>query len=119
MTDDIVKPLRITDHETETTYELDFDRESVKFAEERGFDVDNVAKYPQTNAPFFFFVAFRKNHGNRMPRNKTDELLERMGGLPVKAWTRLKELFLQAQMSNVVPLDDEAENPTVTVEIED
>lgn len=120
MDEERVKPLRVTDHDTGTTYELDFSRESVKFAEDRGFIVDNVRDFPQSAIPALWFYAFRKNYGNRMPRNKTDALLDRLGGLTIEAIARLRDLFVQAQMSNVViTSEDAAKNASVTVEIED
>ena len=39
---DRVMPVRVIDNKTETAYELDFSRESVKFAENRGFKVDEL-----------------------------------------------------------------------------
>ena len=43
---DRVNPARVTDHDTGTVYELDFTRESVKFAENRGFKVDELTVFP-------------------------------------------------------------------------
>lgn len=75
-----VNVIRLTDHkgilgEKETVYELDFSRESVAFAESKGFKVENVAEYPVTNIASLFYYAFRKNH-RRVPRDKTDKLME-------------------------------------------
>ena len=37
-----VNPIRITDTETGETYVLEFSRESVKFAEQRGFKISEL-----------------------------------------------------------------------------
>ena len=57
---DRVNPVRVTDHDTGTVYELDFTRESVKFAENRGFKVDELTVFPVTRIPELFYYAFRK-----------------------------------------------------------
>lgn len=57
-----VKPMIITDMETGDQYTLEFDKESVRFAESRGFDLDDVAKYPLTKVEELFWYAFRKHH---------------------------------------------------------
>ena len=61
---DRVMPVRVIDNKTETAYELDFSRESVKFAENRGFKVDELTVFPVTRIPELFYYAFRKNHKN-------------------------------------------------------
>ena len=89
---DKVMPMFVTDNETGTQFELDFSRESVVFAENRGFSMDEVAKFPMTRIPDLFFYAFRKNHRN-VGRNQTDALLKKMGGLSGAALERLGQLY--------------------------
>ena len=60
---DRVPPIKIKDDRDGKEYELDFSRESIVFAESRGFEIDNVLKYPVTYFPEIFFLAFRKNYG--------------------------------------------------------
>lgn len=112
-----VNPLRITDNETGKTYELDFTRETVKFAENRGFRADEITAYPVSRIPDLFYYSFRKNHKN-VARSQTDALLEGMGGLTNAILERLSLLYNQAALSNLIATDeDAAKNARVTVEL--
>ena len=114
-----VEPIRLTDNETGETYELDFSRDSVRFMAHQGFKVgENIMDYIATAGPDFWFYAFRKNH-MKVPRNKTDALYSKMGGLTPKVIERLVELYNQALMSNNIVQDDGdlEKNPRVTVEM--
>ena len=114
---DRVLPIRITDNDTGNTYELDFCRESVKFAEARGFKTEDISDYPATKIPEFWFYAFRMHHKN-MAKNQTDVLLEKMGGLTPNVAARLIELYNQAAASNNIQDDEDlAKNAKVTVEL--
>lgn len=112
-----VQPARVTDNDTGITYELDFSRESVRFAENRGFAVDEIAKFPVTRIPELFYYAFRKNHKN-IARSQTDALLDDMGGVSSKLMERLMQLYNQAALAHVIAADEDAEkNEKVTVEL--
>ena len=41
-----VEPVIITDNETGATYTLEFDRDTVSRAEDNGFSLQDVGKYP-------------------------------------------------------------------------
>lgn len=110
-----VAPIKITDGKG-NTYELDFSRESVKFAESRGFDISNLLTFPQTNIPALWYYAFRKNHKN-VARNKTDELLEAMGGLRDVEIERLIQLYNQPNESLINTEEGERKNSQITVEM--
>ena len=79
-TDNRVKPIFINDQDSGDRYELDFNREAIKFAEARKFDPSDIASYPTTKIPEFFFYAFRMHHKS-LSRNQTDRVLETLGGL--------------------------------------
>lgn len=112
-----INPVRVTDNETSKVYELDFSRESVKFAENRGFAVDEITKFPVTRIPELFYFAFRKNHKN-VARSQTDALLDDMGGLSAKVLERLMQLYNQAALTHMISSDEDAEkNTKVTVEL--
>lgn len=112
-----INPVRVTDNETSKVYELDFSRESVKFAENRGFAVDEITKFPVTRIPELFYFAFRKNHKN-VARSQTDSLLENMGGISGKMMERLMQLYNQAALTHIISTDEDAEkNAKVTVEL--
>ena len=112
-----LNPIRITDHEKGKTYELDFSRESVIFAERRQFKPEDLMEYPATRIPELFFYAFRKNHKN-VSRAETDKLLEQMGGLSNPMLERLIGLYGQAGYSHLIQSDEgETKNGSVTVEL--
>ncbi len=112
-----VPSIRFTDEETGNVYELDFCRESVKFAESKGFKLDEVADYIATKVPEFWYYAFRMHHKN-LARSQTDALLEKMGGLTPNVTDRLVNLYIQAATSNTVQDDEDlAKNAKVTVEL--
>lgn len=112
-----VMPLRITDHDGDKVYELDFSRESIKFAENKGFKVSEVTDFPATKIPEFFYYAFRKNHKN-VARSQTDALLEKMGGLTGPILERMFQLYNQATVTHLLIDEEEfAKNTEVTVEL--
>lgn len=120
--DERVNPVRITDHKgiirnQDDVYELDFNRESVRFAEARGFKVEEVDQYPVTKVSELFYFAFRMNHRN-VAKDKTDKFMEAWGGVPKSVLERLVLLYNQATMSNTFQFDEDAEkNSDVTVEM--
>ena len=91
-TNESPNPITITDPETGAVYALDFDRASVKFAEQRGFKILEVADTPETSVANLFFYAFRKNHKD-MARANTDKILDDLGGLLPEEVARLQELY--------------------------
>ena len=111
-----VKPIIIHDTENSIDYTLEFNRESVKFAEARGFDIDDVGKYPLTKIPELFYYAFRMHHKN-VSREKTDRILfDELGGLPKGAIERLGALYA-VPFEALNSEDNKAKNPKVTVEL--
>lgn len=116
--EDKVMAVRLTDQNTGTVYELDFSRESIAFAERQEFSLEKAIEYPVTGMRNLFYFAFRKNHKN-MPREKTEKMIERWGGgVPEKLATRLIQLYQQAQASNAISVDEEAEkNSGLTLEL--
>lgn len=114
---DRVQPMRVSDNKTGVSYELDFSRDSIRFAENRGFEIDTVVKFPVTKIPELFYYAFRKNHKN-MAKSQTDALLERLGGLTSQMLERLIQLYNQAALTHIIASDEDAEkNTEVTVEL--
>lgn len=115
-TENKVNPIRLTDTETGEVYVLEFSRESVRFAEQRGLKISELTEYPQTNIPLFFFCAFRMHHKN-VARSKTDAILEEMGGLTVPMLERLTQLYSVPNEALIVVEDDGAKNSKMTVEL--
>lgn len=113
-----IPPARITDEDNGNVYELDFNRDSVRFAEARKFKVEEVVDYPSTNLPLLFYYAFRMHHSN-VAKSRVDAIYERLGGLSPNFIERLILLYQQAQQSNnVVESDEEmGKNGNLTVEL--
>ena len=115
---DHVQPARLTDDQTGQVYELDFSRESVVFAERNKFKLEEAIEYPVTGMSDLFYYSFRKNHRN-VSREKTDKMIARWGGgVPEKLVKRLIQLYQQAQASNAIQVDEDAEkNSGLTLEL--
>lgn len=110
-------PARITDNDDGTVYELDFSRESVRFAEMRGFKLEDVNDFPVTKFSELFYFALRKNHRS-FSKEKADKLYEKLGGMTEKLLIRLIQLYQQAAVSNNLQDEEElAKNDHVTVEL--
>lgn len=109
----IVKPIIVTDNETGMEYTLEFTRDSIVFAERKGFEISDVSRFPMTKVPELWYYAFRAHHKG-MPREKTDKLLERAGGFNEDLMVRLGELYALPFESLA---DADEENPTVTVKL--
>ena len=116
--EDRIEPIRITDNDTNKVYELDFNRESVRFVENQGFKIDEVFDFPNINIPKLFYFSFRAHHRN-VSLNQSAELLDKMGGLTEKIAVRLIDLYRQATMANNVVQQEEdlGKNSHVTVEL--
>lgn len=115
MNEERVNPIRIT--VDGTVYELDFSRESVAFAEQRGFKTEDVSEFPNTKVPELFFYALRKNH-KFIARTQSDKLLDSIGGMTVAVMERLMQLYNQTAYAHRVITDEElAKNSNVTVEM--
>ena len=114
-----IKPLVLTDNETGEKYVLEFSRESVRFAEMRGFDVEDLGKYPMTKIPELFFYAFRMHHRN-IARERTDRMLfDDLKGLSAAAIERLVMLYAAPfeALSDIESESGEAKNARMTVEL--
>lgn len=118
-TENRVPPIRITDNDTGKIYELDFNRESVRFTENQGYDIDKTFDFPNVNIPKLFYFAFRAKHRNEVSLDQSNKLLDKMGGITDKIAARLIDLYRQATMANNVIQDSEEleKNPHITVEM--
>ena len=112
-----VNPLVITINETKEKFVLEFSRESVKFAEQRGFDINDVGKYPMTKIPELFYYAFRMHHKN-ISRERADRILyDELNGMPDGMLERLGLLYSEPfEALSAIKEDGEAKNSRVTVE---
>lgn len=112
-----VEPMRITDKDANTTYELDFNRDAIRFAEARQFRIEDVSDYPNTKVPELFYYAFRMHHKN-LARTQTDDILKKLGGLTGAMVERLLLLFEQAAFADTIQTDEDMEkNSKMAVEL--
>ena len=89
------------------TYTLEFNRDSIVFAEQRGFRLEDVADYPMSKLPELFFYAFRMHHKN-IAKDKTDKILFGLGGIPDGMVDRLCELY-QLPFDSLSVVDEDGE----------
>lgn len=109
-----VKPIILKNNDTNAEYTLEFSRETVKFAEQRGFDLEDIGKYPMTKVPELFYYAFRMHHKN-VSREKTDKILfEDLGGMPDGMVERLGKLYV-APFEALTQGEDTEKNSKMTV----
>ena len=111
-----VKPIIIHDGENGIDYTLEFNRESIRFAEARGFDIDDVGKYPMSKLPELFFYSFRMHHKN-VSKEKTDRILfDDLGGMPSGMAERLGALYAAPFEALTNGNEGKAKNSKMTVE---
>lgn len=114
--DEKIIPITITDADTGNAYILEFNAESVKFAESRGFDIDDVPKYPVSKVQELFYYAFRMHH-KMLPKEKIDKIYENILPLPEGMVARMRQLYL-IPLTNMFTSDGESErkNTRMTVQ---
>lgn len=115
-----VRPITLTDSESGEKYILEFNRETVKFAEQRGFNINAVSDAPMTRIPELFYYAFRMHHKN-VARDRTDKIIFEdwggIGGIPDGVLERLGMLYSATFDSFKADEDGEVKNSKVTVEL--
>lgn len=111
-----VKPIIIHDEENGIDYTLEFNRETIRFAEARGFDIDEVSKFPMSKLPELFYYAFRMHHKN-VSREKTDRILfDDLGGMPNGMAERLGALYAAPFEALTNADENKTKNSKMTVE---
>lgn len=105
-----VAPIRLHD-ENGDEFTLEFNRESVIFTNRQGFKLSEFSDNMEEMLPVLWYGAFRMHHKN-LSRQKTDRLLENIGGLTGEAAERLIMLYGAPRKSLFRDEEDEeAENP--------
>lgn len=110
-----IKPIVIKDDENGDVFTLEFNRESVKFAELKGFNVANITDKPMTTLPDLFYYAFRMHHKN-LSREKVDKIYDKLGGLTTAMIERLGALYA-APFETLIQEEDKLKNSHMTVEM--
>lgn len=113
--DEKTKPIIIRDKENDKEYTLEFNRDVIKFAEGRGFKMEDVDAYPMSKVPEFFWYAFRMHHPS-FGLNQAERMLDRMGGMSEALGQRLGELWA-VPFETLTHKDGDEKNVTVTVEL--
>ena len=112
----MIKPIILKDTESGETFTLEFSRESVMFAERKGFNISDLENKPMSCISDLFFYAFRMHHP-RVAREKTDKILfEDLGGLSTEAIERLAELYAEP-FNTLLPDEGNEKNVKMTVEL--
>ena len=113
---DELRPILITDNETGDKYVLEFNAESVSFAEERRFKITDVDDYIVTGVRDLFYYAFRMHH-KMLPKEKILKIYEDTKPLPQGFIKRLIDLYLRPMKEIVASDDSERKNARMTVEL--
>ena len=108
-----VNPIIIKDTENKREYTLEFDRDAIRFAENRGFKLEQVDEFPMTKVPEFFWYAFRMHHKS-VALNQAEDILKQIGGMNEAIAKRLVNLWIQTYDTLGT---EEAKNPNMTVEL--
>lgn len=110
---DAVRPIKIKDTLDGREYTLEFDKKSVKFADSRGFALDDVDRYPMSKMYELFWYAFRMHHPS-VSLEKAERIFDGIGKLPEGFIQRLAALYTKPFEGFT---DGDGENPTSIVEM--
>lgn len=109
-----IRPIVITDDNGDV-FTLEFNRDSVRFAELKGFNVEDISNKPMTAIPNLFFYAFRMHHKN-LSREKVDKIYDKLGGLTTAMIERLGALYA-APFESLIQDEEDLKNSKMTVEM--
>lgn len=112
-----VKPIVLKDAENGDEFILEFNRESIKFAESKGFDISDIENAPMTRLEELFYYSFRM-HNRFVNKEKAMKILyEDLGGLTTAMIERLAELYA-VPVNSLMRDDEEApKNAKMTIEM--
>ena len=115
-TDTAIKPIILKDESNGDIFVLEFNRDTVKYAEQRGFRIGGLDEgVVVSTTEELFFYAFRMHHPNKS-RADTDKILyEKLKGLPKGMLERLIDLYV-LPISSLKQEEEEAKNSTMTVD---
>lgn len=114
--EDKIKPIIITNTENGDKFTLEFNRESIRYAESKGFDVQKVDSNPMSALPDLFYFAFRMHHRN-ISKATTDKILfEDLGGMSDAMIERLGQLYAKP-FEDLIQSENNAKNSKMSVEL--
>ena len=104
-----IEPVTIYDKNGNFKYLLEFDRNTVKFAETRGIKPQTIeGNMGMIEIEELFFCSFRK-HQPKMSKADTDKVIKEIGGITPKLLVRLCQLF-ELPYTELLTDDDDEEN---------
>lgn len=86
--------IKITDTENNRVYVLDFDLDSIKYAQDNGFSWDEIDTRSATLVPLIWYTLFRR-HEKNVSKADAENLLKRLGGMSVALIVRIRQLWEQ------------------------
>ena len=110
-----IKPVVIHDLDKQRDYTLEFNRDTIKFAESRGFILADCDRFSMTKIPEFFWYAFRMHHPS-VSLQQAENILDRMGGMSEALAERLGELW-RVPFDVLTYTEGEEKNVTVTMDL--
>lgn len=113
-----IKPIILKDESNGDVFVLEFNRDTVKLAEARGFKIGAFDEGQViTVTEELFYYSFRM-HQPKMSKADTDKILyEKLRGLPNGMFDRLVDLYiLPMEALKQQNSEDETKNPKMTVE---
>lgn len=111
-----IKPIILKDDNNGDIFVLEFNRDTVKYAEARGFKISAFDEgVVVSTTEELFFYAFRMHHPNKSKADTDKILYEKLKGLPTGMLERLIDLYV-LPINALKQDDEEAKNSTMTVE---
>ena len=111
-----IKPIILKDESNGDIFVLEFNRDTVKYAEARGFKIGAFDEGQVINTTEeLFFYAFRMHHPNKSKADTDKILYDKLHGLPNGMLERLVDLYI-LPINSLRQDGDETKNSTMTVE---
>lgn len=108
------EPIVFEVNETGEEYTLEFNRESVRYAERNGFKIDELSDLPMNGMIDLFFYSFRMHHP-RVDRTKAERILfDILGGMP-EGWAERLGALYAVPFNTLVSTEDISKNSKVTI----
>lgn len=111
-----VKPITLSDTKTGKVFVLEFNRSSVKYAESKGFSIQELDNgVSMTLIEELFNYAFRMHHPEQSKADTDKILYEKLGGMPDGMLERLVELYA-VPLNTLVQTEETLKNASMTAD---
>ena len=109
-----VEPIVFEVNETGEEFTLEFNRDSVRFAERNGFKIDELSDLPMEGMINLFYYSFRMHHP-RVDKTKAEKILfEVLGGMP-EGWAERLGALYAVPFNTLINSEDISKNSKVTI----